>query len=535
MIDNQDLFQQDFKNKNYKSAYENFIKWNKLQADKIENFEKYLKISNDIYQNLEQYTEDELLKKASVAANMMQYFFVQNLCLLILIKNPECLESLYIWAKYALEDEYYWEAYNTIEQVFEYDKPDKDAGKYLRLAAEIYSKIYLYEQLNENDKILCKERILKYLTNASELEPDNIENYIALTRFYSLDFQNADNATIIKLWNKIIKMEPENSWFYSSRASVKSLVKDYKGAISDYKKAIKHGDIDYMTYRELANNYHWNKQTEKAKKLYQIAIKEYENNPEMQTEMIIGLAAVNEWQRNYIEAEKIYLELLNKYPNNLRIRALLADVQYWTQNYEQGVKNVDIILAENNPDYTTMYLTKAICLDKLKRFNEAIECCDKVIEEYPDYFASYVDKCLALCSLEKYEEALIYIQKAIELNPDYSDSWVQLGYVQFYLKDYENAFKNIDKGLDINSDNLYANRIKAFFYYLLDDMKNALSNINSALGINKGISYEAEELYLRHLIYKKLGKEKMSKSDYNKTFEINPNFDIKDFESKLKL
>ena len=533
MTDNK-KFKKAFYEQDYENAYKYFNEYQKEHAENIENFDEYLKISEDTYKNIENYSIDELLKKAKQAAIMMQDFLVQNLCMIALIKSPKQAEIFYIWAKFALETDYYWEAIEVMEQCFKLDKPG-NPEKYLQLAAKILYEIYTNEELPPKNKKLYKKRILENIKLAKKWAPDDVENYLLLTKYYALDYPNTDDKNIIKAWNKAIKLEPENGWFYSSRAGIKRKNGDFKGAISDLKKAIKYGDTDYMTYRELADNYYLNNQTQKALNLYKKAITTYQNNPDMQKEMFIGLATVNCWLWDFKKAEEIYTLLIEKYPDDLRAYALRADARFDTKNYEGGIADADFVLSKNNPEYTATYLTKANCLEKLERYEEALECCDKVIEISPDYSGGYFNKSIYLCSMEKYEQALVCIEKAIELDPEYSDCIVQRGYVKFYLKNYKEAFADLDKALKINKNNLHANRIKAFFYFILDDLKKALKNINLALEINKNTPYQIEEYFLRHKIYKQLGKEKLAKEDYDKTFELEPDFDIEKFEKTLEI
>ncbi|MGN0030405.1 MAG: tetratricopeptide repeat protein [Candidatus Gastranaerophilaceae bacterium] len=527
-------FKKAFYEQDYEKAYKYYIEYSKQPTRDIENFDEYLKISEDIYNNLDKYSTDELVKKAKSAAIMMQDFLVQSLCMITLIKSPKRAEIFYIWAKFALDCDYYWEAKEVIEQSYKLNKPD-NPEKYLQLGAKILCEIYTNENLTKKSKNLYKKRILEYIKLAQKFAPDDVENYLLLTKYYALDFPNTDNKNIIKAWNKAIKLEPDNGWFYSSRAGIKHQDGDYKGAISDYKKAIKYGDTDYTTYHELAKNYYMIDQTQKALKLYQNAIITYQNNPDMQKEMYLGLATVNYRLWNFKKVEEIYTLLIEKYPDDLRFYALRAYARYDTKNYEGGIADADFVLSKNNPEYTTTYLSKAVCLEKLERYDEALECCDKAIEIYPDYFAPYLNKSLVLCSMGKCDEALVCIEKTIELDPEYSDGIAQRGYVKFYLKNYKEAFADLDKAIKIDKNNYHAHRLKAFFYFILGDMKKALKNINLALEINKNSPYQIQEYFLRHKIYKQLGKEKPAKADYDKTFELEPDFNIEDFEKTLHI
>jgi tetratricopeptide (TPR) repeat protein len=49
---------------------------------------------------------------------------------------------------------------------------------------------------------------------------------------------------------------------------------------------------------------------------------------------------------------------------------------------------------------------KSKALEALKKYNEAIECLDKIIEIFPVCYNSYENKGLLLNNLQKYDEAI---------------------------------------------------------------------------------------------------------------------------------
>ena len=74
------------------------------------------------------------------------------------------------------------------------------------------------------------------------------------------------------------------------------------------------------------------------------------------------------------------------------------------QMYPKMLENCNEALLFKPEDSTA--LSKAMALGFLKKYTEAIECCDKIIKIDPDDAAAYTSKGLALNELKKYDEAL---------------------------------------------------------------------------------------------------------------------------------
>lgn len=530
------IYKKELKNKflnyfqigEYKKALEYYNKFYSKKAEEIENYTKYLKISKDMYNNLENISEKELLEKANVSANNIQKFLVENLCLLALIKNQKNYEIFYIWAKYSLNCEEYWDAKVVLEKCFNIEN-QAIPGEYKRLYAKILLKLYK----NEDNNPKYKQLILDIIEREIELEPNNIENYILLTRYYTVDYPNVDNNLLLKTWDKIIELEPDNAWFYSTRAYIKKQINDNLGAIQDYNTAIKLGEIDYTTFDELASCYIQNNQAEKAFTLYKNAIEQYKNNPTQQKEMHIGLASVYEKISEFKKAEEIYTQLLEQqFPDDIRIHSLRMTTRENLKQYELAIEDADFVLNQNDSEYYfhTIF-EKGLCLIALNKYKEAIPCLEKIMDAAPFY--AYFNTALCLLNLKKYKQALKYIKKAIKEQPEYSDNWVITGTIKVELKNFDKALKDFNKALNINPKNFSAYRGISFTYYRLGEFNNALQNINKAIEYTERKDYLAEEYYMRYKIYQKLEQEDKAQSDYNKTFELNPNINTTEFDTEF--
>jgi len=177
------------------------------------------------------------------------------------------------------------------------------------------------------------------------------------------------------------------------------------------------------------------------------------------------LVIANKIDRNWEERRKI----LNYVKETLKLREIEIDdknVCYFSndEKYEREVefelvhiiqefiKNVaeskkqNYKLIEMNPEY---WNNKGNALNKLKRYEEAIECYDKAIELNPNNPDYWNIKGNALMKLKRYEEAFECYDKAIELNPNNPIYWHIKGLVLYSLKRYEEAKKCYQKAREL--------------------------------------------------------------------------------------
>ena len=72
-----------------------------------------------------------------------------------------------------------------------------------------------------------------------------------------------------------------------------------------------------------------------------------------------------------------------------------------------------------DPVLIAAWFNKGNTLEKLGRYDEAIECYNKAILLDPNNAGIWYSKGLTLTKLKRYEESIEYFDKAIELDPKY--------------------------------------------------------------------------------------------------------------------
>jgi len=98
------------------------------------------------------------------------------------------------------------------------------------------------------------------------------------------------------------------------------------------------------------------------------------------------------------------------------------------------------------------WVEKGRCLNRLKRYDEALECLDKAIEIDFNYARAWANKGYVLDILKRYHEALASLDRAIEL--DANDQWALAlrGDVLYKLKRYEEALVSYDRAIELDAN-----------------------------------------------------------------------------------
>jgi len=210
-------------------------------------------------------------------------------------KNPELLSSI---ADSFMEKKDYKEAKKYYEEAISY-KPDSYVDMYY--LANIY--------FMEKDYIKSKQ----ILERSIEINPAFKKSYIGMSAVYD------------KLSDKI------NSYYYYIRALL--LDRNYEKTVDFIEK----NKIEYSDMRiskiYIVSLFNLNL-IEKLSHVIETAIKTYPNDPDM---MVYKAIILNK-KANEKEAVKLFLDLLNKYPNNFNIVAAYADFIYENAKNDEDYK-----------------------------------------------------------------------------------------------------------------------------------------------------------------------------------------------------
>jgi tetratricopeptide (TPR) repeat protein len=238
------------------------------------------------------------------------------------------------------------------------------------------------------------------------------KNHISLFQKGLTEYENGNIDNAIRLFDKIIELNPSLSDAYTKRGDARLSFHQFKEAIQDYTQAIKLDSSSIYSYTERALLYEILGDKKKAYKDYQSAAK-------------IPVSSSKEY------AEKGYLLLKeNKYDSAL---------EFLNRSISLDPKNIDA------------YLWRALAYERIKKFHKAIIDYDLAININPKYTYIYIRKWnIYKKILRSQDQAESNFNKAEKINYAYTN--IQAG---SYLSGVNNieSLKYLDKV--INSENGY--------------------------------------------------------------------------------
>ena len=101
-------------------------------------------------------------------------------------------------------------------------------------------------------------------------------------------------------------------------------------------------------------------------------------------------------------------------------------------------------------DKVNHFFKKAFDFGKEKKYAEAVEYYDKVLNLVPEHYIARFNKATDLARLNKYEEAIACYSEAIKLHPTDSSYWTNKGLVLLLQREYAKAVSCFDESLRLD-------------------------------------------------------------------------------------
>lgn len=194
-----------------------------------------------------------------------------------------------------------------------------------------------------------------------------------------------------------------------------------------------------------------------------------------------------------------------------------------------------------------LLFSRALLLEEMKRYEDAINVYDKIIELEPTLDWPYHNRGMLYDKLKdsllkaldglprgspdrgrlndklkgKYKQAIADYTKAIEINPRYADAYNSRGLAYASRNDFSHAETDLSHALEINPWLVGAYNNRGFLYDYSGEYDKSIADYTQALKINPNY---AQAYYNRALAYDYKGNLDQSIDDYRKAIEINHGF-----------
>ncbi len=423
--------------------------------------------------NLDSTDETILYNLASLYNEQKNYSGAINIYNKFLEQNPKNTTVLNYKAQALLSLNKFDEALNQYETILSINPNDKNAKN-------------AYDDIIFNH--FSGDKLQNYLISKAKTEPKSYEaQFNAGLELH----KNKNYPAAVEYYRKALLLNPSKEETYINLAQIYIEQKQY-----DKADEICHSGLLYLPnspklneYLTNIKSYDENYKYETAYKLfrqgqYKEAIESFNKINDQTKEVKLAIASAYWEMKDYNNANKIYLELLAQEPDNaellsnsawayysledynnaklmaqkaLKINPNNQDLQKLTQdvdnyyytnelneavavytagNYQQALASFNKILNKNPNDFDSIYY-KGLCLDELKKTNEAVKIYKSLISKNPSYANAYYSLAVDLDNGENYKEAVINYEKFIELKNNEKDEMTNFAASRIKeLKDY---------------------------------------------------------------------------------------------------
>ena len=142
----------------------------------------------------------------------------------------------------------------------------------------------------------------------------------------------------------------------------------------------------------------------------------------------LALAAEQQQQGNWGEAERILRELLRREPHDVNALRLMATCAAFAGRFREAERLLQRVVAQA-PDYVEAQLDLGRLYKEQHRLAEAVACFEKAIELEPGNFQGHFLLGSVLAPAARTYDAIGAYRKAIELRPRHAGAWLGLGHM----------------------------------------------------------------------------------------------------------
>ncbi len=237
-------------------------------------------------------------------------------------------------------------------------------------------------------------------------------------------------------------------------------------------------------------------------------------------EVSIEEARCRQSQCDFEKALALYDEIIMQPPTHDDKWALLGTtyVLLMSKRYQEAIEVCQKVL-KLDPKYGHAYNNWGLSLFELGRYDEAIEKYKLAAELNPKYDHPYNNWGRTLFELRRYDEAIEKYKLAAELNPNLNTTYNNWGNALYGLKRYGEAIEKYKYAAELNPnlDSTYNNLGLAYFE--IGRYDEALASFDKAIQLNK----KSHEAWIsKSKIYFNLGHYKKASYAYEEAMKLRP-------------
>ncbi len=303
---------------------------------------------------------------------------------------------------------------------------------------------------------------------------------------------------VIVACDRVIEMAPKDSFAWKWKANALEKLNQYDEAIVAYDRLIEIDPKDSFAWKWKINALEKLNQHDEAIVTY---------------DRLIQIDPKNSWAREKKANEQE--SVLKRYNNAISYKEIA--------NYDRAI--------EQDPTDSHTWYKKAVALDNLNRYDEAVVAYDRLIEVDPNDGVAWNNKGNALANLKRYDEAISSYDRALEINPQNRFAWKGKAAALERLKRYNEAIVAYDRLIEMDPNNRGLRERKSNSINKLKQYNKAIASLGIA---NKAIRKSDQAIEIDHndshaWHRKAVALEKLERYDEaiaacNRAIEIDPKY-----------
>ena len=221
-----------------------------------------------------------------------------------------------------------------------------------------------------------------------------------------------------------------------------------------------------------------------------------------------------------VEGQKIYLQILEREPANIKALSNLASIAMHNGNLDQSIAlfKTSLSIDSNQP---IAHYNYGMALQKANEFENALTAYDAAIQLNTKFVQAYNNRGLSKSALKRHEHALADFNYATRLNPDYAEAYNNRGLTHSELKQHEDALADYAQALALNPNYAQAYSNRALTLDELRRYAEALADYAQAIALNPKY---AEAYSNRGLTLMELKRFDEALADFAQAISLNPEY-----------
>ncbi|HXG83358.1 MAG TPA: tetratricopeptide repeat protein [Pyrinomonadaceae bacterium] len=256
-----------------------------------------------------------------------------------------------------------------------------------------------------------EKEVLDVLNHAVALDPNRVETYMSLARYFMQTDNAADAERAI---NKGVSVNPNRALGYLEYGRFLGYAARGAEAEAQFRRAIEIEPKNIEAREAIAEFFFNSRELAKAEQSYKELVSIQENSPEARIQLADFYAAVNQDD----EAVRVFNEILTDTPEYVRARYRLGEIYLERRETERVGEQVEELLKLNEADAEALMLRARVRLQE-NQPDEAVKDLEDVLKKQPSQKNALFFMTQARLALGQIDQARAFIGDLEKYHPNY--------------------------------------------------------------------------------------------------------------------